>query len=239
MRSLIVGLGGLLSDPACCVIKSGQIASAVEQAKVSRQERLGAFPDEAFHLALDSAGVRMDEIDCVAVARPFANGPESDAQLELRARFPNSEIVVVEHHHAHAASAYYASGFRSAAVLSVDRAGDYRSAVLFQGQERRLTSLRELYFPDSLGDLFNRVTELVGYEARADEHKVQWLSTTGEPKYIDVFREILHRGDPLGPNLTAAFSIRIAGRRAGLVHASTMSSECRREDPLPCRQGPI
>lgn len=205
MRSLIVGLGGLLSDPACCVIKSGQIASAVEQAKVSRQERLGAFPDEAFHLALDSAGVRMDEIDCVAVARPFANGPESDAQLELRARFPHSEIVVVEHHHAHAASAYYASGFRSAAVLSVDRAGDYRSAVLFQGQERRLTSLRELYFPDSLGDLFNRVTELVGYEARADEHKVQWLSTTGEPKYIDVFREILHRGGSTWPQFDRSF----------------------------------
>ncbi len=92
--NVIVGLGGLLSDPACCVLKHGQIASAVEQAKVSRQDRAGSFPDEAFRLALEVAGVKADEIDCVALARPFAAGPESVAQLELRARFPNSEIVV-------------------------------------------------------------------------------------------------------------------------------------------------
>jgi carbamoyltransferase len=202
---VIVGLGGLLSDPACCVIKAGRIASAVEQAKVSRQDRLGAFPDEAFHLALETAGVRAAEVDCVAVARPFASRAESEAQLELRARFPNSEIVVIEHHRAHAASAYYASGFQSAAVLSLDRAGDYRSAVLFEGEGRRLTRVRELYFPDSLGDLFNRVTDLLGYEPRADEHKVQWLSTTGEPKYLNVFREILHRGGSAWPQFDRSF----------------------------------
>ena len=133
MPRVLIGLGGLLSDPACCVIKEGKLASAIEQAKVSRQDRPGEFPAEAFALALEVAGVKAEEIDGVAVARPFAMGAESVAQLRLRARFPNSEIVVVEHHHAHAASAYYASGFDSAAVLSLDRAGDYRSAVLFNG----------------------------------------------------------------------------------------------------------
>ncbi len=79
-------------------------------------------------------GVQAKDIDCVALARPFALGAESAAQLELRARFPQSEIVVVEHHHAHAASAYFATGFDSAAVLSIDRAGDFRSAVLFRAK---------------------------------------------------------------------------------------------------------
>ena len=51
--------------------------------------------------------------------------------------------------------------------------------------------MRELYFPDSLGDLFNRVTELLGFEARADEHKVQWLSTSGKPTYLDLFSRII------------------------------------------------
>ncbi len=195
MAQVILGLGGLLSDPACCVIRNGEIASGVEQAKVSRQDRQGSFPDEAFQAALEIAGVKSGEIDCVAVARPFAPGAESVAQLELRARFPNSEIAVVEHHHAHAASAYYASGFDSAVTLSIDRAGDFRSAVLFHGDGSQLRPVRELYFPDSLGDLFNRVTELLGFERRADEHKVQWLSTFGEPKYLPVFRKIVHAGD--------------------------------------------
>ncbi len=201
----ILGLGGLISDPACCLIKDAQIASAVEQAKISRQDRIGAFPEEAFRACLEIAGIKPEEIDCVAIARPFTQGPESPAQLDLRARFPASEIVVVEHHHAHAASAYYLSGFQSASVLSVDRAGDFRSAVLFRAERNQLTPVRELYFPDSLGDVFNRVTALLGFEPRADEHKVQWLSAQGEPIHLELFHAMLHRSGSVWPQLDRSF----------------------------------
>jgi carbamoyltransferase len=215
MARVIAGLGGFLSDPACCLVKDGRIASAVEQAKVSRQDRPGSFPDEAFQLALKVAGVSATQIDCVAIARRFAIGAESAAQLALRAKFPNSEIVVVEHHHAHAASAYYASDFDSASVLGVDRAGDFRSAVLFRGEDNRLTPVRELYFPDSLGDLFNRVTELLGFEPRSDEHKIQWLSTSGEPKYAGVFCNILHQGGSEWPKFDRSYIDGESGRPGG------------------------
>lgn len=125
--------------------------------------------------------------------------------LELRGRFPQSEILVVEHHHAHASSAYYASPFDSAAVLTMDRAGDYRSAVLFAGAGDQLRRLRELYLPDSLGDVYNRVTALLGYEPRADEHKVQWLSAFGQPVYLDVFRGLLHRDKPEWPKIDRTY----------------------------------
>jgi carbamoyltransferase len=200
-----VGLGGLLRDGACCAVRNGQIVSAVDQEKVARQQGPGWFPEEAFAAALKIAAIAPDHIDVLAIARPMADGPESSRLLALRARFPNSEIVVVEHHHAHAASAYLASGFDVASVLSVDRAGDYRSAVLFQGQGRKLTPVRELYFPDSLGDLFSRVTEFLGYKARADEHKVQWLSTAGEAKYVAVFDEILGRDAAGWPKFNRRF----------------------------------
>ena len=205
MSRVILGLGGLLSDPACCIIKNGQIASAVEQAKVSRQERPGSFPSEAFDLALKSAKIKADEIDGVAIALPFSRAQESSMLLELRARFPQSEIVVVEHHHAHAASAYYASTFEEAAVLSIDRAGDFRSAVLFAGTGNQLRRARELYLPDSLGDVYNRVTEMLGYEPRADEHKVQWLSSFGQPVYLDVFRRLLHLSGSDWPKIDRAY----------------------------------
>jgi carbamoyltransferase len=202
---IIVGLGGLLSDPACCVLKNGEIASAVEQRKVARQDRPGEFPQEALSTVLESASVGTSEIDCVAIARPFSRGSESDSQLELRSRFPNSEIVVVEHHAAHAASAYFASPFTDAKVLSMDRAGDFRSAVLFHGTGNQLRPLRELYFPDSLGDIFNRVTELIGFHARGDEHKVQWLSVDGSPQYKEVFTNLLHRPGSSWPHIDRSF----------------------------------
>ncbi|MBV9403924.1 MAG: hypothetical protein JOZ48_13575 [Acidobacteriaceae bacterium] len=205
MAHTILGLGGLLSDPACCVIKAGEIASAVEQAKVSRQDRPGTFPEEAYRIALEVARIKPEHVDCVALARPFAAGSESAVLLELRARFPGAEIVVVEHHHAHAASSYYASDFESAAVLSIDRAGDFRSAMLFRGERNQITPVRELYFPDSLGDVFNRVTELLGFAPRADEHKVQWLSAAGEPKFSKVFRRMLHQGEQAWPRIDRSF----------------------------------
>lgn len=179
--------------------------SAVEQAKLSRHDRPGAFPQEALTAALDIAQVAAEKIDCVALARPFATGAESASLLELRARFPRSEIVVVDHHEAHAASAYYASGFNDASVLSVDRAGDFRSAVLFRGEGTRLTRVRELYFPDSLGHLYNRVTALLGFEPRADEHKVQWLSAVGAPVFADVFRKIVSRTETGWPRFDRSY----------------------------------
>lgn len=201
MPRVILGLGGLLSDPACVIIKNGHLAAAVEQAKAARQDRPGVFPDEAFQLAVRSSGIAPSDIDCVAIARPFAPGAESVTQIDLRTRFPRSEIVVVEHPNSHAASAYYASQFEEAMVLTVDRAGDYRSAALYEARGNQLTPVRELYYPDSIGELYNRVTSLLGFEPRADEHKVQWLSASGTPKYSDIFWRILHHAGSSWPQL--------------------------------------
>ena len=233
MPGVLLGIGGLLSDPACCIIRDGLIASAVEQLKVARQDRPGEFPDKAFHMALRTAEVEPHEIKCVAIARPFALGPESNAQLEFRNRFPEAEIVIVEHHDAHAASAYYASGFNQAAVLSVDRAGDFRSGALYSGGQNQLTRVRELYFPDSLGDLFNRVTELLGFEPRADEHKVQWLSTSGQPRYIDVFRSILHPDAAGWPHIKRAFFDSDRLTKGGFSECFYREAGVRSGDPLP------
>ncbi len=203
--SILVGLGGLLSDAGCCVLKNGRWASGVEQSKVARRERYEPFPDEAFNTALQAAGVKPSEVECIAIARPFSAESESDTLLNLRSRFPQSEVVVVEHHTAHAASAYFASGFEQATVLSVDRAGDYRSAVLFQAKGTQLKPMRELYYPDSLGDVFNRVTELLGYEERSDEHKVQWLSVTAEPDHKKLFLQLIHAKQSDWPYLNRSY----------------------------------
>jgi carbamoyltransferase len=232
MPNVIVGLGGLLSDPACCVIKDGHLAAAVEQANVSRQDRPGSFPDEAFALALEAAGVKAEEVQGVALARPFAIGEEGATQIDLRARFPRSEILVVEHHLAHAASAFYASGMDNAAVLSIDRAGDFRSGALFQGDGSHLRPVREMYFPDSLGDLFNRVTEMLGYEPRADEHKVQWLSASGQPIYAAVFRKVLHSGPAQWPRLDRSYFDADHLMRGGFSRKFYAETEIQADQPL-------
>lgn len=188
---IVLGLGGLLNDPACVLLKDGELAAAVEQNKVARGGRPGELPEEAILACLTLAHVRAADVTCVAIARPFAKGPETELHLQLRSMFPKSRIAVVDHHLAHAASAYYASGFEHATVLTLDRTGDFRCGAIWRASGNELHQENELYYPDSMGDVYSRVAELLGYEPNSGEHKVQWRSTLAEPDLAPLFAEML------------------------------------------------
>jgi carbamoyltransferase len=98
---------------------------------------------------------------------------------------------VVEHHVAHAASAYFASPFEEATVLTLDHAGDFRCGARWHASGNQMQLEKEWYYPDSLGRLYRAVTTLLGYRAGADEHRVQWLSTSGDDRFVPLFREIV------------------------------------------------
>jgi carbamoyltransferase len=201
---IILGLGGLLNEAACAVLKDGALVSAVEENKVARRHEIGELPQEAIEAALRLARVSREKVDCVALVRPFTTGHEVALHLALREQFPASRLVLVEHHTAHAASAFFASPFSEAAVLTLDRIGDFRCGARWQGQENELRLEKELYYPDSLGDLYGRVTELLGFRSNAEEHKVQWLSTAGDPATIlPLFGQIILT--PEWPRLDRSF----------------------------------
>ena len=198
----IVGLGGLMGDAACAVLREGKLVAAVEQKKIARRHEPGQLPAEAIHAALRLADVAPEQVEAVALALPLGPGQATALHLAVRSQFPKSRLVLVDHHRAHAASAFYASPFEDATVLTLDRAGDFRCGALWRGAGVHLDLERELYFPDSLGDLYGRVTELLGFRAGAEEHKVQWLSASGEPSF-PVFDEIL--GAPEWPRIERTF----------------------------------
>jgi carbamoyltransferase len=201
---IILGIGGILGDAASAVLKDGELVAAVEESKLARGAHTGnrgQLPEHAIATCLSLAGTRPEQVDAVAVVRPI---PESDFHLKLRARFPQSRIVVLEHHLAHAASAYYASPFDEATVLTLDRGGDFRCGSRWQARGVHMTLEQEQYAPDSLGDLYGRVTELLGLSANEEEHKVQWLSVAGDDRYCSLFLEILRLSDT-GPRLDRSF----------------------------------
>lgn len=202
---IILGIGGVLGDSASAILKDGEVVAAVEESKLVRGhapwEIHGSLPEHSVAKCLELAGASAEQIDAVAVVRPVAG---SDFYLKLRARFPRSRILAVEHHQAHAASAYFPSPFDQATVLTLDRAGDFRCGCLWQGSGPRLALEQEQYFPDSLGDLYGRVTELLGFTANADEHKVQWLSVAGDDRFAGLFSEILNVSEA-GPRIDRAF----------------------------------
>lgn len=189
---IILGLGGINQDAACAVLNDGELIAAVEERKVARQVTPGVLPEAAIASALQVAHLAPSDVNCVALVRPF----DQAIHLTLREQFPQAQVLMVEHHAAHAASAYYPSPFDEATVLTLDRDGDFRSAARWRAFGNQLSLEKDLYYPDSLGDLYSRVTELLGFNAGSDEHKVQWLSAsdTGE-QFAPLFDELLGSSD--------------------------------------------
>ncbi|MEI9814678.1 MAG: carbamoyltransferase C-terminal domain-containing protein [Acidobacteriota bacterium] len=195
----ILGLGGLLGDAACAILHNGELKAAIEENKLRRGYVAGEIPQAAVSECMRLAGVGRDQITCVAVVRPFSRGPEPDFHLTLRDQFPRAEIVVVEHHQAHAASAFFTSPFEESVVLTLDHAGDFRCGARWHAQGTQLQVEREWYYPDSLGRLYGAVTELLGFRAGAEEHKVQWLSASGDDRYAEAFRSAVTESARLDP----------------------------------------
>jgi carbamoyltransferase len=192
---IILGIGGLLGDTATAILRDGELVAAIEESKLARRAHwgdAGELPERSIETCLELAGAKRTAVDAVAVVRPI---PQSDFHLKLRAEFPNARIVVLEHHAAHAASAYYPSPFDAATVLTLDRSGDFRSGSRWQASGTGMTIDQELYVPDSLGELYGRVTELLGLDANREEHKVQWLSVAGDDRFKSLFLDILCLGE--------------------------------------------
>ena len=202
----ILGIGGILNDPACAILKDGDLAAAVEQKKISRGFQPGELPDASIEACLHLSGITPAEVDCVAFVRPLVVGPDASQQLlELRTRFPNSQIVLMGHQAAHAASAFYASPFEEATVLTLDRGGDFRCGGRWLASGNRLQLVQELFYPDSLGDLYGRVTALLGFKPNAEEHKIQWLSASGDDRYRDLFLRIISNREGKWPRLDRSY----------------------------------
>src|SRR5947209_13775698 len=159
---IIVGLGGILKDAACAVLRDGRLVAAIEERKLNRHWTAGTIPAASIAECLRMAGASPSEVDCVATVRPFAEGSERAFHLRLRGMFPRSRMVLVDHQTAHAASAYYPSNFEHATVVTMDRAGDLRCGARFHGAGPNLRLESEQYLPDSFGDLYSRVTQFLG-----------------------------------------------------------------------------
>ena len=97
----------------------------------------------------------------------------------------------LSHHLAHAASAFHASPYKEAAVLTLDGRGERATTTYNLGQGTRLDRLGEVTMPHSLGILYEQVTTYLGFLHASDEYKVMALASYGKPRYVDQFRDII------------------------------------------------
>ena len=91
-------------------------------------------------------------------------------------------VLYPEHHLSHAASAFYPSPFAEAAILTVDGVGEWATATIGHGRGHRITLLRELQFPHSVGLLYSAFTYYTGFRVNSGEYKLMGLAPYGNPE---------------------------------------------------------
>ena len=91
-----------------------------------------------------------------------------------------AEVVNVEHHRAHMASAFFASPYKEAAILSIDGFGDFTSTMIGVGRDNKIEVFDSVIYPHSLGIFYTTFTQFLGFNKYGDEYKVMGLSPYGK-----------------------------------------------------------
>lgn len=104
---------------------------------------------------------------------------------------PLDQFYFPEHHETHAASAFFPSPFKRAAVLTIDGVGEWATSSTGLGEDNRLTLFEELRFPHSLGLLYSAMTYFTGFKVNSGEYKLMGLAPYGEPRFVQTILDHL------------------------------------------------
>jgi carbamoyltransferase len=209
----LLGISAFHRDSAAAIVVDGVPIAAAQEERFTRKRLDTAFPRRAARFCLDRAGLSSDDIDRVVfyekplrkfertLATQLQAFPRSSKtftkgmflwlgdRLWLKGRIseelavPPDKVAFVEHQRAHAASAFFASPFDEAAVLTLDDMGEWATVTLGQGRGKQLDILSEVHFPASLGLWTSAFVQFLGFEPGVDEEKLEALSHLGTPRF--------------------------------------------------------
>ena len=211
----ILGISCFYHDSAACLVRDGEIVSAVQEERFTRKKHDAGFPVNAINYCLKEAGIGAGDLDFVAFYdKPFVKferiletalsyAPSGITQFIeaipawLKQKLWVTEIIkkdlgfegktlFAEHHESHAASAFYLSPFKEAAFLTIDGVGEWETATFGIGKDNNLDIQQYLRFPHSLGLLYSAFTYYTGFKVNSGEYKLMGLASYGSPLYKDI-----------------------------------------------------
>jgi carbamoyltransferase len=115
------------------------------------------------------------------------------------------KMVTVDHHLCHASSAFFLSPFEKALILTLDGEGDGRAGMIAVGEGNHIQVRQSIPVTDSVGWVYSRITDLLGFIPHREEHKTQWLSLEGEPVFKKEFLSLLRRPGNVLPHVDLGY----------------------------------
>jgi carbamoyltransferase len=121
----------------------------------------------------------------------ITSGLRIKQNLSSKFNIDSEKIIYVPHHISHAAHSYLGSGYKEAAILTVDAVGEWTCTAILKGENGKITPLDAVFFPHSLGLIYSTFTAYLGFKANDGECSTMALAAFGEPLYADVVRDII------------------------------------------------
>ena len=218
----VLGVNAFHGDSSAALIRHGRLLAAAEEERFRRVKHWAGFPSHAIAYCLREAGIRLGDVDHIALNQDNRANLARKLTYLLRRR-PASALVLhrlqnrsrrqgvpellagqfpddtfrgkfhnVEHHVCHLYSAYYVSPFPEAAIASVDGFGDFASTAWGEGRGSKIAIDGRVYFPHSLGVFYQALTQYLGFPYYGDEFKVMGLAPYGKATYLDAMRQVVN-----------------------------------------------
>ncbi|OLT09814.1 carbamoyltransferase [Kocuria sp. CNJ-770] len=233
-----LGINAIFHDPAAALVVDGRVVAAAEEERFSRRKHgkrpvpfsAWELPEQAMRWCLAEAGLTPADLDAVgysfdpAIAAEMPDDPYDPVRVDYARRAPGflaealpgldrDKVRFVEHHVAHAASAGLAAPSRTSSVLVVDGRGEAHSHLAGRYRDGELEILHRQALPESLGLLYESLTDHLGFLRSSDEFKVMALASYGEPRFLPELREIVRATGDGGFTAQAPDWTRFAPRR--------------------------
>jgi carbamoyltransferase len=219
----ILGISCFYHDAAAAILRDGTLLAAAEEERFTRIKHDFGFPRKAIKFCLDAAAITARDLDYVVFyEKPFhkfdrilmttlQGFPRSwksfreaminwlgdklwvKSLIKDELEVEDGKILFAEHHVSHAASAFYASPFEEAAILTVDGVGEWTTAAMGLGRGTSIKLLQEIPFPHSLGLLYSAFTAFLGFQVNEGEYKVMGMAPYGRPLHVETITRHLIR----------------------------------------------
>jgi carbamoyltransferase len=212
-------------DSAAVLLVDGEVVAGAAEERFSRKKHTGDFPIGAIQYCLDAAGIKIGDVD--EIAHGFDYSPYRAMYMldktsaiqydevfsrekllqEVKQHLPTfspDKVHQVNHHLAHAASAYYTSGWDECLIVVLDGMGEAHSVTAYRAKGNQIDKLAEITAKDSIGILYSVITLHLGFDFNSDEYKIMGLAPYGDPSR---YRHFFEQAVELLPNGTIKIPI--------------------------------
>ncbi len=228
----ILGISCFYHDSAVALLRDGELVAAAMEERFTRKKNDNTFPIHAIEFCLKEAGIQGKDLDFAVfyekplvkferilmttmktfpgsgkVWREFLTSWLNEKLwvkniIHDKVDIPLDKILFCDHHMSHAASAFFASPFKEAAVLTVDGVGEWTTTTMGKassfwagdaGGQNEINLFQEQRFPHSIGLLYSTFTAWLGFHVNNGEYKVMGMAPYGEARYTDKVERLFKR----------------------------------------------